>query len=48
MRKDQRPEQHAYLIRYPPHTLAPDPHQPELDLRPPQEPVKVAHDAKAR
>ncbi len=29
---------HAREKRYPPHTLAPDPHQPELELVPPARP----------
>ena len=35
MRNDQEPDDHSRLPRYPPHTLAPDPHQRELPLRPP-------------
>jgi hypothetical protein len=35
-RNDQTPCDLAYHPRYPPHTLAPDPRQPELALVPPR------------
>lgn len=34
MRTDQIPVSPLTLPRYPPHSLAPDPRQPELELRP--------------